>query len=569
MANNMQADVELLRLYASERSETAFAELVRRHVNLVYGAALRQLGGDAHAAEDVTQAVFTDLARKAAAIAGREVIASWLYTSTRFAAANARRARGRRYKHETEAELMRAIETTSPPATDWEKLRPLVDDAMHELSERDRGVVVLRFFQSRPFAEIGEAYGLSEDAARMRVERALGRLRALLVRRGITSTSAALSAVLMAHTAVAAPVGLASSVTGAALAGAATTATGSAGALATAGGVVTFMSTAKIAATVAVVGGLAGVGFGFLATQQRRAAEESARTLVSERNALQARLSESEARAKAAEARTAEVQRAVAASPGKPATAPAGAPAAPASDPEAVKARLRLDAATKAMEEKLTMMANPEVQRSRLEMERLGLGIRYAQFYHRLNLTPEQIARFEARWTESRQEAADIFAVAKTNGVAPNDPGIMRIANDAKAKFETDLSAILGPSGFAEFQRYERSYPAREIVSSMMGNLVSAGAPLNATQIDQLTLAIAEQSSGYQKGERVGDKAGDVNWNAAIARAQQFLTAAQIDVLRAHAAHAQASQVAAETIMKVAPKSPASDRGAARKPTGG
>src|SRR5258706_10596766 len=105
----MSDDLELLRQYAEEGSEAAFAELVRRHVNLVYFAALRQVGGDAHGARDVAQSVFTDLARKAASLSRREVLASWLYTSARFAAAKARRAQARRLKYETEAETMHAL----------------------------------------------------------------------------------------------------------------------------------------------------------------------------------------------------------------------------------------------------------------------------------------------------------------------------------------------------------------------------------------------------------------------------------------------------------------------------
>src|SRR5215217_7477447 len=114
----MGTDAELLRLYADTRSEAAFAELVRRHVNLVYGAALRQLCGDAHTAEDITQTVFTDLAQKAPALVGRQVIASWLYTSTRFATAKVCRTRARRLKHETEAEIMQALERSSTPGAD-------------------------------------------------------------------------------------------------------------------------------------------------------------------------------------------------------------------------------------------------------------------------------------------------------------------------------------------------------------------------------------------------------------------------------------------------------------------
>jgi RNA polymerase sigma factor (sigma-70 family) len=489
----MQGDAQLLRLYAGERSEAAFAELVRRHVNLVYSAALRQLGGDAHAAEDVTQAVFTDLARKAEVVAGREVIASWLYTSTRYTATNVRRARGRRIKHETEAELMRAIE--SPSATEWERLRPLVDDVMHELNERDRGAVVLRFFEGRPFAEIGEACGLTEDAARMRVERALEKLRALLARRGVTSTSAALSVALMSHSAVAAPAGLAASVTGAALAGAAAGGAAMSGVAAV--GAVTFMSMAKITvAGLVVAGGLAGIGFGLYSSRQAEAASERVAGMAREADAWQAKVKASEARAEQAETRAREsearatsVRTASAAKPVTNGQAPAASEVANAKMKiEATKAKLDVLVA-----EKMTLMTNPELQRTRLEVDRLGMGLRFSQLYRNLNLTPDQIARFEARWVESRQEGADILAAARANGIAPDDPALRTLANQGKEKFENDMRAILGEAGYADFQRYERTYGAREMVTAMQGNLAFSDAPLTREQVNRLTQIIADQ----------------------------------------------------------------------------
>ena len=102
-------DIALLRRYAGENSEAAFAELVRRHVSLVYHAALRQTGGDVTLAEDATQAVFTDLARKAPSLLHRPVITGWLYTSTRFAAAKAKRTERRRQTREQEAHLMHEL----------------------------------------------------------------------------------------------------------------------------------------------------------------------------------------------------------------------------------------------------------------------------------------------------------------------------------------------------------------------------------------------------------------------------------------------------------------------------
>jgi len=113
-------------------------------------------------------------------------------------------------------------DSTAEPA--WEQLRPVLDAAMHQLNERDRHVVLLRFFEGRSLADVGAKLGLSEDAARKRVGRALDELRELLARQGVTSTAAVLATMLSGHAVAAAPVGLAASVAGTALASAGTSA---------------------------------------------------------------------------------------------------------------------------------------------------------------------------------------------------------------------------------------------------------------------------------------------------------------------------------------------------------
>jgi RNA polymerase sigma factor (sigma-70 family) len=216
----MTPDGELLRRYAEARSEEAFAELVRRHLDLVHSAALRQVNGDLHLAQDVAQIVFTDLARKAGTLSRRASLTGWLYTSTRFAAMKAARTEGRRRAREHEAQTMRELLHDPGTDPDWETLRRTLDEAMHELREGDREAILLRYFEDRPLGEIGERLGLSENAARMRVERALEKLRSVLARRGVT-TSAALSAMLCANAVQSAPAGLAATLTSASLAGAA------------------------------------------------------------------------------------------------------------------------------------------------------------------------------------------------------------------------------------------------------------------------------------------------------------------------------------------------------------
>jgi RNA polymerase sigma factor (sigma-70 family) len=193
--------------------------LVQRHVNFVYACALRRVGGDVHLAEDVTQQVFTALARAAGRLARREVLSGWLYTTARNTSAQIVRSERRRHVRESAAQLMHDLTSTMPCDAEWERLRPVLDHAMDGLSGEDRQAVLLRYFEGKSYADIGARLRLAENTARMRVERALEKLRDALGRRGVTSTTAGLAVALANQAGVAAPAGLAATVTGAALAG--------------------------------------------------------------------------------------------------------------------------------------------------------------------------------------------------------------------------------------------------------------------------------------------------------------------------------------------------------------
>ncbi len=295
-------DSALLRRYADEKSEEAFAALVRRHLDLVYSVALRQVNGDAHLAQDVAQTVFTALARKAASLTGRPVLGGWLYRTAQFTAIDVVRTESRRRTREQEASTMHDFSLTpnSGGAVDWEKLRPTLDRAIGELNDDDRDAVVLRFFEGKSFAEVGAKLRLTENTARMRVERALDKLHALLARHGVTSTAAALATALASQPSIAAPAGLAATVTGAALAG-----SWVAGAGAASGGLMALMVSSKL-----ILGGTAavaalGLGAAFYQTRAVQSRDAVAATAVAEQAALAAKVRDLEARV-VAEARRAQ-----------------------------------------------------------------------------------------------------------------------------------------------------------------------------------------------------------------------------------------------------------------------
>ncbi len=204
-------DMLLLRQYARENSEAAFATLVSRYLDLVYSAALRKTENP-HAAEEIAQAVFVILAQKAGFIPAQVILAGWLYQTTRLTALSYLKRESRRVRREQEAYMQAALPPEDPDQA-WEKLAPLLEDAMGELAEKDRAAVVLRYFSGKSFSEVATATGVTENAAKKRVGSALDKLHRYFTRRGVRSTTTLLATVLAAHSVQAAPVTLAASVT--------------------------------------------------------------------------------------------------------------------------------------------------------------------------------------------------------------------------------------------------------------------------------------------------------------------------------------------------------------------
>jgi RNA polymerase sigma factor (sigma-70 family) len=207
----------LLAEYVANGSEPAFRELVTRYVDLVYSAAIRLVGEDRHLAEDVAQTVFADLARLAHSLPREVMLGGWLHRHTCFVAATLLRSERRRRARERQAVEMNALQNDSE--ANLAVVAPMLDEAINQLGNADRTAILLRFFEQRDFRAVGEALGSNEDAARMRVNRALGKLHSLLRRRGVTLSAAALSTALAGQVVTAAPAGLAAGITSAVLTG--------------------------------------------------------------------------------------------------------------------------------------------------------------------------------------------------------------------------------------------------------------------------------------------------------------------------------------------------------------
>ncbi len=211
-------DNALLRHCAEQNSETAFATLVARHVDKVYSTALRHTR-NVHAAEEITQAVFVILARKAKSLRRHTALSGWLYETARLTALTHIRSEIRRARREQEAHMETALNENESAA--WSHIAPLLDDAMDKLNATDRHAVVLRYFDGKSLGEVGTALGASEDAAKKRVTRAVEKLRGWFTKRGVTLSATVLTAAISANSVQAAPLGLAATVTAAAAKGAA------------------------------------------------------------------------------------------------------------------------------------------------------------------------------------------------------------------------------------------------------------------------------------------------------------------------------------------------------------
>jgi len=489
----MDGDSELLRRYAEHGSEEAFRELVQKRMGLVYGSALRQLG-NVHAAQEVAQVVFTDLARKARSLAGRPVLASWRYTSTHYAVANVARKERRRQAREQEAYHMQDSRTDDAMEAEWERLRPVIDAALNGLDGRERDAVLLRCHQGRSFAEVGEALNLSEEAARKRVHRALEKLRVHLSSKGITSSAAALSAVLAVKISEAAPVGFPDLVSKTALMQAA-------GAGVTAGSLLAIMSAVKGGLGTGALAALLAVGAAVYEVSRDTAASNALAASSAQLAATNAAIRSTEGKVQGAEqALAAKERKAVAASEG----ASGSQGGALAQD-----SKSRGDA---------FMERHPEVRSALLAFVDARDRTLYGPLLDSLGLSPDQIAQFEVLQRRGFTFGRDIGSGVVTFAAGDS-------ASDDSHQQQAQLKALLGDSGYKQYQDYSPTIGARETAAGLASALATSDTPLSTEQ--------AQQVEGILNETSIRQPPFGYDWATAYAKAQGVLSPPQLDVLQA------------------------------------
>jgi RNA polymerase sigma factor (sigma-70 family) len=461
-------DIELIREYALRRSEEAFAELVSRHINLVYSTALRQVRNH-HQAQDVTQAVFVILARKARSLRPGTVLAGWLFRTARLTAAQHLRGEMRRAHREHKAYM------ESTPADDsgevWPQIAPALNEMIAGLAEKDRNAIILRFLEGKAFKEIAATVGGTEQAAQMRVNRALDKLRRMFARRGLVLTAAALGAVMSAQAVTAAPSGLAAAVASAPHGSALAAST-----LALANQTLNFMAWTKLkvafASAVVVV----------LAWQYQRNSAQAGQ-LASARERLRIinqSVAEQEARIGQLEQQNTgivqtqlEQEQELARLRARGKSIP-GAPASTAAPATLLSATLQDPAAREAL--RADMLNN--------------LRFRWAPMVQKLKLDEPQTDRLVAigaDWFLEGLEAVASFTESKLTADAA-----VAAANHAEQVATNEIRRLFGEAGFAQYEQSEQSFPARTLVEQFEKQI--AFYAIDTGQRDRLIAAITEES---------------------------------------------------------------------------
>jgi RNA polymerase sigma factor (sigma-70 family) len=465
--------------YAEQRSDAAFAELVRRHVDLVYSAALRMVC-EAHTAEDVTQAVFLALSQNAAQLRGHPVLSGWLHCTARNLAAKSVRSDVRRRAREQEAAAMQQLLSAQSDAP-WDKIAPHLDAALGELQAAERDALMLRYFEKKSAPEIAGILGISDEAAQKRVSRAVERLRDFFAKRGVAVGASGLAVLVTANAVQAAPTGLAVTISAAASAGAtACTAT-----LIAATGTIAMTTLQKtlIAATIAV---LAGAGI-YGAHQASRLREENL-ALQQQQAPLAEEIQELRREGDAATHRLAALRDELAKAKKNP--------------DEVLKLRGQvgvLRQENKAAGEKSALnkiTSDPQARKLLRDQQKVAMSAVYSDYVKRLKLAPELADKFNDLLADNIMDNVDLVTQALHDGKSKAE--IDQIFSGADTAFLAKVQALLGDDAVAQYKEYTQNLASTLTATQFKGFLTGNDEAKQAKQSQLLQLMQQETASSLQ-----------------------------------------------------------------------
>jgi RNA polymerase sigma factor (sigma-70 family) len=447
-----RTDQELLAAYAQRRSEDAFTELVRRHIDLVYSAALRMVC-DPHLAQDVTQSAFAALAQNATTLAGRSVLSGWLHRTTQNLAANVVRSEVRRRVREQKAVVMNELLSAESNVT-WEQIAPNLDAALGELDETDRDAVLLRYFEKKSAREIAQILGVSDEAAQKRVSRAVERLREFFSKRNVIIGASGLTILISANAVQSAPAGLLATISATVLAG--TAASTSTAIAVTKVIAMTTLQKTLVTVTVAV---LAGTGI-YEATQASRLREQN-QTLQQQQTPLAAQFQQLQREYDDATNRLAAV------------TSEIAQLKSAQNQAELLKLRGQVGTLQKqvvAAETKPSapatgiskMMSDPAMKEYIHQSQINLIKSRYGDLFQELKLTPEQTDKFVQVMGDTMLKHTEKVSTLPPDAV--HQAEIAQELSGTKTDMESELQSLLGDTGFARFKEFTGEIPARTTV---------------------------------------------------------------------------------------------------------
>ena len=494
-----KSDAQLLREYAESGSESAFTELVTRHTDLVYSAALRQVSASDLAC-DVAQNVFTSLARGARILAVKlnpdASLAGWLCRCTRNLALNLRRDDFRRHSRERQA--METLHPSPETAPDWGRLSPILDEAISGLNEADHDALVLRFFKNQDLRSVGLALGVSDDTAQKRVSRALEKLREHLVHHGITTTGAALAMTISANAVQAAPVGLAATISAAAvLAGTTLATTTTATAIKTIA--MTTLQKNLITATIVTA-----VGTGIYEARRASQLSEQNQALQKQQAPLANQFQQLQRERDDATNRLAGLLAEILRLKSNP------------NQSELLKLRgqvtaLSADATKRSQSDNslADMAKSPQMREFMKTAMASSVDKIYAKLFADLHLTPDQESALKqlliSKTTAGMDAGTDMLSGKMT---AAQQKQLVDQINAEKADVDKQIKELLGADGFAAYQAYDKNYFERAAVSGPAGfeEQLAGGLELTADQTEQLIQAMADERQNFKFTVDYSDK---------------------------------------------------------------